>query len=122
MTQLELKFYIDIAHFTPCYPKGHPNQRVHGHTYETIVGFVGEINPDTGTLINLEDTQKLISEIKLSIDHKLINEIPGLERGTSEVIAQWIFKKFKPLSPLLSFVSVYRESVGMKATYMENTN
>lgn len=42
------------------------------------------------------------------LDHYYLNDIPGLENPTSEVLAKWIWDQMKPLVPLLSAVMVKR--------------
>ena len=46
----------------------------HGHNYELEVKVTGEVDPDTGFLINLNDLKKLIKEqIEDRFDHKNLN-------------------------------------------------
>ena len=40
------------------------------------------------------------------LDHHYLNDIPGLENPTSEVLAKWIWDQVKPVVPLLSAVMV----------------
>jgi 6-pyruvoyltetrahydropterin/6-carboxytetrahydropterin synthase len=40
------------------------------------------------------------------LDHHYLNDIPGLENPTSEVLAVWIWERLKPVLPLLSVVVV----------------
>ena len=40
------------------------------------------------------------------LDHRYLNEIPGLENPTSENITVWIWEHLKPILPLLSEVAV----------------
>ena len=50
------------------------NPNWHGHNYTLFVTVKGEINPQTGLLINLTDLNALVkSEIIDKIDHKNIN-------------------------------------------------
>ncbi len=50
------------------------NPNWHGHNYELFVTVSGEIDPETGFLINLKGLSKLIREkIIKEIDHKNIN-------------------------------------------------
>ncbi|MBE0650956.1 MAG: 6-carboxytetrahydropterin synthase [Bacteroidales bacterium] len=50
------------------------NPNWHGHNYELFVTVSGEIDPETGFLINLKGLSKLIRErIIEKIDHKNIN-------------------------------------------------
>jgi 6-pyruvoyltetrahydropterin/6-carboxytetrahydropterin synthase len=41
------------------------------------------------------------------LDHKLINDIKGLENPTAENITVWIWRQIKPLLPLLSRIELY---------------
>jgi 6-pyruvoyltetrahydropterin/6-carboxytetrahydropterin synthase len=40
------------------------------------------------------------------LDHYYLNDIPGLENPTSEVLAQWIWQRLEPTLPGLSCVIV----------------
>jgi len=46
----------------------------HGHNYELYVTVKGEINPETGFLINLKDLSRLVRERVIEkLDHRNIN-------------------------------------------------
>ena len=50
------------------------NPNWHGHNYELFVTLKGEINPETGFLVNLKTLSKIIREKVISqLDHKNIN-------------------------------------------------
>lgn len=50
------------------------NPNYHGHNYKLIVEVKGEINPDTGYVIDLGDLASLIkTEIEDRFDHKNLN-------------------------------------------------
>ena len=50
------------------------NPNWHGHNYELFVTVAGDINPETGFLINLKDLSRIVNEKIISkIDHKNIN-------------------------------------------------
>lgn len=50
------------------------NPNYHGHNYELIVKVVGEINPDTGYVIDLKILSDLVKEEILNrFDHKNLN-------------------------------------------------
>lgn len=49
-------------------------ENFHGHNYELIVKLYGEINEDTGMLMDLSDLKKIIKdEIEEKLDHKNLN-------------------------------------------------
>jgi len=41
------------------------------------------------------------------LDHNYLNDIPGLENPTSEVLAKWIWNELKPLLPELSAIRIH---------------
>jgi 6-pyruvoyltetrahydropterin/6-carboxytetrahydropterin synthase len=50
------------------------NPNWHGHNYELFVTVKGNINPETGFLINLKDLSKIVNERVIDkLDHKNIN-------------------------------------------------
>jgi len=54
------------------------NPNFHGHNYELIVKISGEVNPETGMLMNLKELKHIIKQhIELKFDHKNLNlDIP----------------------------------------------
>ncbi|NBB88934.1 MAG: 6-carboxytetrahydropterin synthase [Bacteroidetes bacterium] len=51
------------------------NPHYHGHNYELEVKVSGEVNPDTGYLIDLKDLKTIIKEeVEDRMDHKNLNE------------------------------------------------
>ncbi len=51
------------------------NPHYHGHNYELIVAVKGEINPETGFVMDMKVLKKLVeTEIEVKFDHKNLNE------------------------------------------------
>lgn len=51
------------------------NQHYHGHNYELIVAVKGEINPETGFVMDMKILKDLVEvEIEEVFDHKNLNE------------------------------------------------
>ena len=75
------------------------NPHFHGHNYELEVGITGEIDPETGFVINLDLLKKLIfQEIENYFDHKNLNiEIPEFKNlnPTVENIAVVIWNRLR---------------------------
>ncbi len=68
------------------------NPNFHGHNYEMIVSITGEINPETGFVMNLDELKDIISsEVEEYLDHKNLN----LE-----------IEEFKTLNPTVENISV----------------
>ena len=75
------------------------NPNWHGHNYQLFVTIKGNINPDTGFLINLVELKNLVREKIISkVDHKNLNlEVDFLDgKSTStEVIATAIWEELE---------------------------
>lgn len=75
------------------------NPKWHGHNYELFVTVKGEINPDTGFVINLKTLSELINIIIIEkIDHKNINLEVDFMKGkmaSTEVLAKSIFEELE---------------------------
>ena len=76
------------------------NPNFHGHNYELIVSVTGEIDPETGFVIDVKVLKDLIkSEIEDAFDHKNLNiEVPEFKNlnPTAENIAVVIWDKLRP--------------------------
>lgn len=75
------------------------NPHYHGHNYELEIGISGEIDPDTGFLIDLKVLAQIIKEeIEDPFDHKNLNiEVPEFKNinPTVENIAIVIWNKMR---------------------------
>ncbi len=69
-------------------------------------GNCGEVDPHTGWIIDFAELKAAFKPTYERLDHHYLNDIPGLENPTSEVLAKWIWDQVKPVVPLLSAVMV----------------
>jgi 6-pyruvoyltetrahydropterin/6-carboxytetrahydropterin synthase len=76
------------------------NPMWHGHNYELFVTVKGEIDPQTGFVMNLKTLSEIVNEFIISkIDHKNINlEVDFMKDkiASTEVLAQTFFEILKP--------------------------
>jgi len=76
------------------------NPNWHGHNYELFVTVKGEINKQTGFLVNLKRLSKIIREnIILKLDHKNINlevEFMKDKLASTENLAVGIWQELEP--------------------------
>lgn len=76
------------------------NPHYHGHNYDLVVSVTGDIDPDTGYVMDAKILKDLIkSEVEEALDHKNLNiEVPEFKNlnPTAEYIAVVIWKKLKP--------------------------
>ncbi len=99
-------FTFEAAHRLPNVPPGHKCARLHGHSFRVRVWVSGEVDPQTGWVMDYADIKAACKPIIEQLDHYYLNEIPGLENPTSEHLAGWIWHRLKPILPLLSKVEV----------------
>lgn len=75
------------------------NPHYHGHNYELEVKVIGDINPETGFVIDLNLLKTIIyEEIELAFDHKNLNvEVPEFQNliPTAENICVVIWQKLR---------------------------
>ncbi|MCL4162946.1 UNVERIFIED_CONTAM: hypothetical protein GTU68_029290, partial [Idotea baltica] len=76
------------------------NPNFHGHNYDLIVSVFGEIDQETGFVMDMKVLKDLIkSEVEDSLDHKNLNlEVPEFKElnPTAENIAVVIWNKLRP--------------------------
>lgn len=104
------EFMFDAAHFLPYAEKGHPNRRMHGHSFRVVVWLNGQPSPETGLVRHFEDVEREVMKTRAKLDHHLLNEIDGLSLPTLEHIAAWIWRDLQGPLPEISRVEVHRTS------------
>lgn len=105
--KLYKSFGFESAHYLPKVPEGHKCGRIHGHSFRCEVEVTGPVDAETGWVMDFADIKKAFKPIEDALDHRFLNEVPGLMNPTSEVICKWIWEKLKPNLPLLSAVILH---------------
>lgn len=100
-------FDFEAAHWLPTFPEGHKCRRMHGHSFKVEVVVEGDVPEEQGYLIDYGQIKAAIAPLRDTLDHRLLNEIEGLENPTSEGIAKWLWDALAPVLPLLSEVVVH---------------
>lgn len=109
-------FAFDAAHHLPHVPEGHKCARVHGHSYRVVLGLEGPLDPVLGWVQDFGDVKAAFAPLMARLDHHNLNDIPGLENPTAEMLAIYIYRELKPALPLLADVTVC-ESPTAEAVY-----
>ncbi len=104
--ELFKEFSIEAAHRLPNLPEGHKCRRLHGHSFRVRLYIEGEVDPETGWVMDFAEIKRIFKPFYEQLDHHYLNEIDGLENPTSEVLAHWIWQRVKPELSLLSAVHV----------------
>ncbi len=104
------EFFFEAAHFLPSAPPGHPNARVHGHSFRARVAVDGEPDNATGILVHFDDLEDAVADARAALDHRMLNEVEGLQSPTLERIAMWLWDRLHNRLPGLAEIEVARDS------------
>jgi 6-pyruvoyltetrahydropterin/6-carboxytetrahydropterin synthase len=114
--ELTRSFRFSAAHRLPEAGEAHPCRDLHGHNFSVEVTIAGVPDPRTGWVIDFGRIRDTVAPIVESLDHRLLNEIPGLENPTSENLARWLWERLRPALPGLSRIGI-SETPGTVCTY-----
>ena len=110
--ELSQRFYFDAAHTLQRSIDADSSKRIHGHTYHAEVYLQGTPDPATGMVIDLGLVRRAIAELRGTLDHAFLDEVPGLAPATLENLCRFILERLAPTLPALSGVRVWRDSTG----------
>lgn len=119
--EIHKTFTFEAAHFLPNVVEGHKCRNLHGHSYKITLILYGPIDPQSGWLIDFNEIKHITKTLIKSLDHKLLNNIEGLENPTSENISAYIYSKLKPIIPFLDRV-ILSETRSTKVIYPVKKN
>ncbi len=105
------EYYINSARFLPKLDSSHICSNLHGHTYNIKVSVKGPVNPVDGFVIDAFDIDKHFKKVHQEIDHKLLNEIKGLENPTSENICIFVWSRLIKYIPNLYEIEIKENNV-----------
>jgi 6-pyruvoyltetrahydropterin/6-carboxytetrahydropterin synthase len=101
------EFRFEAAHRLPRVPPGHKCARLHGHSFRVELAVSGPVDPATGWFIDFGVLYDAWKPLHDELDHNYLNEIPGLENPTSEILAGWVWERLRPMLPSLVRVTVH---------------
>jgi 6-pyruvoyltetrahydropterin/6-carboxytetrahydropterin synthase len=100
------EFHFEAAHRLPNVPEGHKCARLHGHSFHVRLVASGEAPEPAGWVMDFAELKASFKPMYEQLDHRYLNDIPGLENPTSENIARWIWERLKPEVPQLTQVEI----------------
>ena len=105
--ELVKSFTFEAAHLLPTFPDGHKCRRLHGHSFRVDVHVEGPVHGQKGYLVDYGEIKRAFGPVHDALDHRYLNEIPGLENPTAENLAIWIWRRLAPALPELSRIVVH---------------
>jgi 6-pyruvoyltetrahydropterin/6-carboxytetrahydropterin synthase len=101
------EFRIEAAHRLPHVPAGHKCARLHGHSFRVTVHVAGPVAARTGWVCDFAELAAAFAPLHEALDHRYLNEVPGLENPTSEQLALWLWERLRPRLPGLARITVH---------------
>ena len=114
--EISQKFYFDAAHTLRREIEAESSRRIHGHTYHAEVTLTGEVDPQTGMVVDLGLVRAAIEQLRPRLDHHLLDEVEDLGVPTLENLTAFIWRAIADVLPGLVQVRVWRDGVGDSCT------
>jgi 6-pyruvoyltetrahydropterin/6-carboxytetrahydropterin synthase len=100
------RYAFQSAHRLPHVRPGHKCGRMHGHGFEAIVHADQDIGSDD-LAIDYDRLDALWAPLQAELDQACLNDLPGLDNPTSELLSSWLWRRLAPALPALSWITVY---------------
>lgn len=117
MYEQRLTFSFEAAHRLPTDGERPDYERVHGHSFVVTLVLTGKVLSDGKWLCDFGVVRAVCDSLHARLDHRVLNDIAGLEIPTLENLAAWIFTAGAKDLPLLTKVTVERPTLGEKVSY-----
>src|SRR5262245_21598949 len=115
--ELSQTFRFEAAHRLPMVPADHKCFRLHGHSFVVEVLVAGEVDERMGWLLDFAEIASVVEPILVGeLDHRTLNDVPGLENPTSERLCLWLWGRLEPALPGLGAITVH-ETCAARCTY-----
>ena len=115
--ELTREYSFEAAHRLPMVPATHKCARMHGHSFRVEVVIAGEIDSTMGWLVDFAAITAVVEPLlKDQLDHRTLNDIPGLENPTSEILSVWLWQRLREQLPGLVAITV-AETCTARCTY-----
>ena len=110
--ELSQRFYFEAAHTLRRDVETEASRRIHGHTYDAEVTVSGVPDAATGMVVDLAYLRQEIARVRDLLDHRFLDEVPGLMPATLENLCAFIGAQLADAVPGLSAVMVERKASG----------
>ena len=117
--EITQQFSFDAAHYLDASPAD-SNRRIHGHSFYVEVTLRGEADSGNGWVRDFGEINTVLGEIRDSLDHRLLNEVPEIGTPTLENLARFIPRVVKRRFPETCRIRISRPSLGQSCVYEQN--
>lgn len=99
-------YHLQCARRLPALPDSHPCSRVHGHSFRIELRLRAALQPGLGWVRDFAEIDAQWAALHQQLDHRYLNDVPGLANPTSEHLAHWLWQALRPALPELAEVRV----------------
>ena len=104
---LTKSFSFEAAQYLPNFPEGHKCRRLHGHSFKVEVSICGEVDERTGIYVDHAQISHAMGAVIAELDHVCLNDLPGMENPTIELMCRWLWRRLKPALPGLCEIRLF---------------
>lgn len=108
------RYRFHAAHRLPNVPLGHKCGRMHGHGFEAVLH--ARIGAGEASHLAHERLDAHWAPLHMALNYACLNQLPGLENPTSEMLSRWLWQRLAPALGGLVSVKVY-ETASCGAQY-----
>jgi 6-pyruvoyltetrahydropterin/6-carboxytetrahydropterin synthase len=110
--ELSQRFFFDAAHTLHREIDQEGSLRIHGHTYHAQVFVRGELDPESGMILDLGLLSQAIARVRCELDHRFLDDVTDLGPATLESLCAYILRKVEESFPGVTRVRVERKASG----------
>lgn len=119
IVRISKTFDFDAAHFLPNVHATHKCRRMHGHTYRAEIILRGEVD-ERGFIVDYAEITEAWAPVHAMLDHRVLNDIKGLENPSTEILAPFIARMLLDSLPDLEAVRVYESTTTWCEVHVED--
>ena len=110
--ELGQRFFFEDAHTLRRDHEADASRRVHGHTYRAKVTVGGAPDARSGMVVDLALLRGAIEQVRVRLDHRLLDDVEGLGAATLENLCRFVFEHVGRPEWRVVSVEVAREASG----------
>ena len=110
--ELGQRFFFEAAHTLRRDHEADASRRVHGHTYRAKVTVAGAPDARSGMVVDLALLRGAIEQVRVRLDHRLLDDVEGLGAATLENLCRFVFEHVGRPEWRVVSVEVAREASG----------
>lgn len=116
MLELSIQSHLEVAHYMPDFPEGHPNRRLHGHSYFVTVTLRSE--KDVDVVEDYDVFKNKVESVLKNYDHTSCNDwaLPSA-KPTMENMCVFLWKELQKVLPQLHRITLERPTLKMVVAY-----